>query len=256
MHRPTCSIANRFCLTLLVALGALAAPAFAQSQPATVSDHPQAGRAKFIKALVIDERLSALRREADIHAPVLKRLRIGHAVYITSKSRRGDFYHVAVSRRTRGWIQPGAIALMGRAGEDAHVMAVIEETGDGLDRIALCRMLLEQFSHSRYGPRALLLLGEEAGRAAAALTQHARRRLKTLDEQQKGAQVEAYYLNDPGLDRYSRLRVAFRFNASQNRFAYDGQAYRDILRRYPQSAEAEVARRHLEDLEAHLAKEK
>jgi len=250
MHRCTRSIVKVLCLTLL------AAPAFAQSKPATVGDQPQAGRAKFIKALVIDERLSALRREADIHAPVLKRLRIGRAVYITSPSRRGDFYRVAVSRRTRGWIQPGAIALTGRAGEDVRVMKVIEETGDGLDRIALCRLLLEQFSHSRYGPRALLLLGEEAGRAAAALTQHARRRLKALDEQQQDAQVEAYYLNDPGLDRYSRLRVAFRFDASQGRYAYDGQAYRDILRRYPQSAEAVVARRQLEALEARVAEEK
>ena len=253
MYCSTRSIVNGFCLTLLVAL---AAPAFAQSEPATDHDHSQAGRAKFIKALVIDERLSALRREADIHAPVLKRLRIGRTVYITSKSRRGDFYRVAVSRRTRGWIQPGAVALVGRAGQDAHMMKVIEETGDGLDRIALCRLLLEQFSHSRYGPRALLLLGEEAGHAAAALTQHARRRLKTLDEQQSGAQAEAYYLNDPGLDRYSRLRVAFRFDTSQSRYVYDGQAYRDILRRYPQSAEAEAARHHLEDLEAHLAEEK
>src|ERR1044071_9901593 len=154
MHRCTHWLVKVFCLTLL------AAPAFAQSKPATVSDQPQAGRAKFIKALIIDERLSALRREDDIHAPVLKRLRIGRAVYITSPSRRDDFYRVAVSRRTRGWIQPGAIALTGRAGEDVRVMKVIEETSDGLDRIALCRLLLEQFSHSRYGPRALLLLGE------------------------------------------------------------------------------------------------
>ena len=111
------------------------------------------------------------------------------------------------------------------------MIQIIEETGDGLDRIALCQLFLERFNRSRLTPRALLLLGEEAGRAAAALTQHAHRRLKTIDERKNGADTEAYYLNDPGLDRYSRLRVAFRFDASQSRYAYDGKAYRDIIRR-------------------------
>jgi hypothetical protein len=254
MHRPTTSLTTGI---RVVFFFALAVPAFAQSEPATAGVKSQTGQAQFIKAFVIDERLSALRQAADLHAPVLKRLRIGRAVYITSsKSGSSEFYHVAVTRRTRGWIHQGAIALPGRAGEDGRVMQVIEDTGDGLDRIALCQLFLQRFSRSRYGPRALLLLAEEAERAAASLTQHARHRLKTLDEQKNGASTEAYYLNDPGLDRYSRLRIAFRFDASQTRYAYDGRAYRDLLRRYPQSAEAETARRRLEKLDANLAAEK
>jgi len=254
MHRSTLSIASGICVAILFAC---ATPGFAQGKPAGAGDASQTGRTHFIKAFVIDERLSALRQEADIHAPVLKRLRIGRAVYIiSSKSSRAEFYRVAVTRRTRGWIHQGAIALPGRAGEDERVIQVIEETGDGLDRIALCQLFLERFSRSRLQPRALLLLGEEAGRAAAALTQHARRRLKTIDERKNGADTEAYYLNDPGLDRYSRLHIAFRFDASQTRYAYDGKAYRDIIRRYPQSAEAEIARHHIEKLDSPLAKEK
>ena len=250
MQRNRLSLALGISLSLLIAL---TAPASAQHR----AGQPQVSRAPFIKAFVIDERLSALRQEADIHAPVLKRLRIGRAVYIiSSKSSQSEFYRVAVTRRTRGWIHQGAIALPGRAGEDERVIQVIEETSDGLDRIALCQLFLERFNRSRLQPRALFLLGEEAGHAAAALTQHARRRLKTLDEQKHGANLEAYYLNDPGLDRYSRLRVAFRFDASQSRYAYDGKAYRDIIRRYPQSAEAEIARRHIEKLNSPLAKEK
>ena len=99
-------------------------------------------------------------------------------------------------------------------------------------------------------------MAEEAEHAAASLTQHARRRLKTLEDEHHGTAAEDYYLSDPGLDRYSRLRVAFRFDASQSRYAYDGKAYRDIIRRYPQSAEAEIARRHIEKLNSPLAKEK
>ena len=245
MHCPRLSIATGICVAVLFAF---AMPGLAQDKPAG---------AHFIKAFVIDEKLSALRQEANVHAPVLKRLRIGRAVYITSPaSARSEYVRVAVTRRTRGWIHQSAIALPGRAGEDQRVMQVIEEIGDGLDRIALCQLFLERFSRSRLQPRALLLLGEEAGRAAAALTQHARRRLKTLDEQKSGATVEAYYLNDPGLDRYSRLRIAFRFDAAQTRYVYDGKAYRDIIRRYPQSAEAEIARHHIEKPDSPLAKEK
>jgi hypothetical protein len=251
MHHPALKIANGFCL---VALLALTIPAFAQAQT-NAADHA-ASRPRFIKAFVIDERLSALRKDGDLHAPVLKRLRIGRAVYVMSKSGASGFYRVAVTRRTRGWIHQGAIALPGRTGEDERVMQVIEATTDGPDRIALCRLLLDQFSRSPLAPRTLLFIGEEAERAAASLTQHARRRLKTLDEQKNTANAEAFYLNDPGLDRYSRLGISFRFDAAQTGYAYDGRAYRDLLRRYPQSNEAEAARHRLETLTAHAAGDK
>ncbi|HKP10948.1 MAG TPA: hypothetical protein VJZ91_02520 [Blastocatellia bacterium] len=252
MNRPRLKIASGLRIAVLFAL---AAPAFAQAGPTAADSAAPSSRPHFVKAFVIDERLSALRQEADLHAPVLKRLRVGRAVYVMSKSAAG-FYRVAVTRRTRGWISQGAVALPGRAGEDGRMMQVIEATGDGPDRIALCRLLLEHFGRSRHAPRALLLIGEEAERAAASLSQHARRRLKSLDAEKDGASVEAFYLNDPGLDRYSRLGIAFRFDAPQTVYAYDGRAYRDLLRRYPQSAEAEAARRRLRALEPRLASEK
>ena len=100
------------------------------------------------------------------------------------------------------------------------------------------------------------MIGEEAGRAAASLTQHARRRLKTIDGQPQETTIKDFYLSDPGLDRYSRLRIGFRFDAAQTRYAYDGKAYRDLVRRYPQSAEAALARRQIENLDSPLASEK
>jgi hypothetical protein len=250
MHHTALRITNGFCLaTFLTACLTLTAPAFAQAQ--TPAADPVTPRPHFIKAFVIDERLSALRKADDLQSPVLKRLRVGRAVYITAKNSASAFYRVAVTRRTRGWIHQGAIALPGRVGEDARLMQVIEATTDGLDRIALCRLLLEQFSRSPLAPRALLRIGEEAERAAASLGQHARRRLKSLDEQKGGAEVEAFYLNDPGLDRYSRLGIGFRFDASQSGYAYDGRAYRDLLRRFPRSIEAEAARHRLAGLATH-----
>lgn len=252
MHRSRLPIALGISISLLAAFAAAAA---AQSRPA--GDPAATGQPHFTKAIVIDERLSALRQEPDLHAPVVKRLRIGRAVYVMSaKGGTPAFYRVAVTRRTRGWIHQSAVLVPGRAGEDERLMRVIESTADGMDQLALCRLFLERFGQSRYAPRALLRFAEEADRAAASLTQHARRRLKTLDEPHAGARVEDYYLSDPGLDRYSRLRIAFRFNQAQSRYAYDGRAYRELIRRYPQSAEAEAARRRLESLEAQLTEEK
>jgi hypothetical protein len=253
MHHPALKIANELCL---VALLALVAPAVAPAQAAAPDRAATAPRPHVVKAFVIDERLSALRKTDDLHAPVLKRLRVGRAVYVVSKNASSAFCRVAVTRRTRGWIHQGAIALPGRAGEDERVMQVIEATTDGPDRIALCRLLLEQFGRSPLAPRALLRIGEEAERAAVSLGQHARRRLKALDEQPNSANAEALYLNDPGLDRYSRLGIAFRFDASQSGYAYDGRAYRDLLRRYPHSAETEAARRRLDSLAQHQAGDK
>ncbi|PYT02243.1 MAG: hypothetical protein DMF60_21890, partial [Acidobacteria bacterium] len=53
-------------------------------------------------------------------------------------------------------------------------------------------------------------------------------------------------LNDAGLDRYSKLRIVFDFNESISEFVYDGRAYRDVVRRFPDREEATIARKRLE----------
>src|ERR1044071_7803206 len=101
MYRAIFSLVAGVCLSVLLSS---AAAASTQGKAAGTEGQPRTTRAPFINAVVIYERLSALRQEADIHAPVLKRLRVGRAVYITSaKSPQSDFYRVAVTRRTRGW---------------------------------------------------------------------------------------------------------------------------------------------------------
>lgn len=233
----------------IIVLILTAATAFAQSN-----------RAHFTKAFIIDDRLSALRRDADTTSPVVHRLHIGRPVYIIGSKSEGreqpKFYRVAVTRRTRGWIHEAALVMPGRAGEDARMMKLIEGTTDGLDRIALCRLFLEHFSRSPLAPRALLVIGEAADRAAATLTGHAHRRLKNLDEQNSKATRRDYYLNDSGLDRYSKLGVTFDFKEDAVRYAYDGKAYREILKRFPRSEEAQVARDRLDRLAQSLARRK
>jgi hypothetical protein len=253
---------NRAMLCALFAsiLLSVAPTAFAQTTQHDTLLTSQVSRPRFTKAFVVDDRLSALRNDANIKSPVIHRLRIGRPVFIfASKSGGGGqsgFYRVAVSRRTRGWIHKAAIAVPGRAGEDERFMKIIQNTSDGIDQIVLCKLFLEYFNHSALAPRALLRIGEEADHAAATLTRYARKRLKELDEQNSNASLRDYYLNDSGLDRYSKLQITFDFKDSTVEYSYDGKAYREIIRRFPDSEEARVARTRLDRPEQGLARQK
>jgi hypothetical protein len=238
-------------------LCALIAPILLSAASTAFAQH---SRPRFTKAFVVDDRLSALRHNADAKSPVIHRLRIGRPVFIfaskANDANQSGFYRVAVSRRTRGWIHAAALAVPGRAGEDDRFMKLIQNTGDGVDRIALCRLFLEHFNRSALAPRALLAIGEEADLAAAALTRYARKRLKELDEKNGNASLRDYYLNDPGLDRYSKLQVAFDFKDSTAGYSYDGKSYREIIRRFPDSKEAQIARARLDRAGQRLARQK
>jgi len=124
-------------------------------------------------------------------------------------------------------------------------MKLIETASDGFDRIGLCRLLLERFAQSRLVAHALLLLGEEADRAAVTLTQRVRKRLAEV-QVGNATRLRDYYLSDAGLDRYSKLHIVFDFNEASAEFVYDGKAYRDIVRRFPEREEAILARQRLE----------
>lgn len=214
------------------------------SKPST---HAPAARVTYLKAFVIDDRLSALRREPGLQSEVIRRLRTGHAVFVigTSNPKAGKprFCRVAVTRRTRGWIHESALAVQGRTGDDQRILRLIEAS-DGVERITLCRILNERFSKSPLVPRVMLLLGEEAERAAQTLSQRTRRRLAEVP----GAVASArdYYLSDAGLDRYSKLGVVFDFNESTGEFVYDGKVYREVVRRFPECEEARLASQRLE----------
>ena len=204
---------------------------------------------RLLKAFVVDDRLSALRREPSLQSIVIRRVRLAQPVYIVSgqlnKGGTNDpkFYRVAVTRRTRGWMLASAIAVPNRPGEDKRILERIENSSDPADRITLCRILIDSFGRSGLLPRAMLLLAEEAERVAKTLSQRTRRR---LEEVKPGdASLRDFYLSDAMLDRYSRLGVFFEFNESAGELLYNGKAYRDIVRRFPGAEEAGIARTRL-----------
>lgn len=258
MHRPIQRERAGLCIHILLIV---ASTAFAQvgalDNRKPVDPSPPAARARFTKAFIVDDRLSALRQGADMKSQVLHRLRVGRRVFIIeSKSPASDrpkFYRVAVTRRTRGWLHESALVIPGRPAEDRRLIKLITDARDGLDRIALCRLFLEQFGRSALVPRALLAMAEEASHASAGLSQNARKRLKDIDEHSDN--LRYYYLSDTGLDRYSRLGIAFDFKPSTAEYVYDGKAYREIVRRFPHSPEAEQARKQLDSAGQRLAQQ-
>lgn len=202
------------------------------------------------QAVVVDERLAALRDAPQLTAHLVQRLGRGRAVSIIGARRGADglnFYRVAVTRRTRGWLPAEAVASPARAGDDEKLLRLIRGSEE-FDRIARARIFLDNFPRSPLRPAVLLLSGDEAELAAAKLSRDAARRLDEREMAAGGASLESYFLNFNELDRYNKQGITFVFERAAKRFRYDGESWREILRRYPRSPEAAEARRRLDAL--------
>ena len=208
------------------------------------------------RAVVVDERLAALRDEPDFSANLLQRMSRGRAVTVRGVKRSPDgvtFYRVMVTRRTGGWIQSEAVVSPARKDDDARLLRLIQSSED-FDRVARARIFLDVFPRSLLRPAVLMILGEEAERSAGKLSRDAVRRLDEKEMAAGGAPVFSYFLNFNGLDRYRRQGIAFVFDRAAKRFHYDGASWLEIVRRYPRSPEAVEARKRLESLSAVVAR--
>lgn len=190
--------------------------------------------------IVVDERLAVLRAGPQFSAVFLRRVGRGRVVAILDTKRSSEgvvFYRVAVTRRTRGWLQREALVTPARTGDDARLLELIK-TSRYFDRIARARIFLDAFPRSPHRPAVLLILGDEAQKAAAKLSQDAARRLHSEELNATGASLASYFLNYSGLDRYRRQGIVFTFDSRTAQFQYDGAAWRELIRRHRGSAEA------------------
>ncbi len=202
-------------------------------------------------AIVVDERLAALRATPQLNGRLVRRLSRGRLLAVRSVKTGADgisFYLVNLSSRTNGWIQREAVVSPSRSGDDQRLFTLIERS-QGFDRITRARILLDHFPRSRLRPAVLLLLGDTAEQLAAKLSNEAARRLK---EDRGDAPEFSYFLNYTGLDRYNRQGITFIFNQSTKRFHYDGASWRELIRRYPRSLFATEAKIKLDALYSHL----
>ena len=198
-------------------------------------------------AIVVDERLSALRTTPELSGTLVRRVSRGGLVAITGarKSREGVvFYKVSVSRRVTGWMQRDAVVTHTRPGDDARLLKLIKASED-FHVIVRSRIFLDYFRASRLRPEVLLIYSLTAEEVAARLSTDARRRLDENEMLAGGAPLFSYFLNYSGLDRYNRQGVNFIFDQGQKRFRYDGEGWRELVHRYPDSPQAAEARRRL-----------
>ncbi len=227
---------------LLLASLLLVAPAFAQTK-----------RKLFVPgqhAIVFDDRLSALREQPDVKAPLKQRLSRGRVIGIVgaAKSKSGSpFVRVAISRNVRGWLLTAALARLGSAADGEKILAAIAESKDDLVKARLARLCADELRSPAIAPKALLALGQAAEHAAEKLSRDADRRLGD-DLPGGGVSKRDFVLSFNGLDRFNRAGVTFDYDEARDRIVYDGAAYRELLRRYPRSAEAEPARARLDKL--------
>ena len=199
-------------------------------------------------AIVVDERLSALRIRPELSGKLLQRISRGRFVAITGQTRSREgivFCRVNVTRRTHGWIQCDALISKMRVGDDERLLGLVKASED-FDRIARARIFLDTFTQSRLRPTVLMLFGEAAEEAAVRLSRDASRRLNEAEMNASGAPQFSYFLNYNGLDRYNRQGIRFVFDRGQKKFHYDGASWREIMRRYPRSPEADEARKRLD----------
>jgi len=197
-------------------------------------------------AVVVDERLSALRATPDLSGKLIRRLGRGRLIAVRGAKKNSDgvvFFRVNLSSRTRGWIQREALVSGFREGDDDRLLRLILSSTD-FDRIARARIFLDHFPRSPLRPQVLLLLGDAAEEMASRLTRDATRRLDVRSYSNSAPEF-SYYLNYSGLDRYNRQGVRFMFDRAAKRFHYDGASWREVIRRYPAAPEAVAAKQRL-----------
>jgi len=205
-------------------------------------------------AVVVDERLAALRATPQLNGKLVRRLSRGRLLAVRSQKLNPDgltFLLVNVSSRTHGWIQRDAVVSPTRPGDDRRLLILIQHS-DGFDQIARARIFLDHFPRSPLRPEILLLLGDMAESLATKLSQDAARRFK---DDLGDAPEFSYYLNYTALDRYNRQRVGFLFNKTTKRFHYDGAAWRELIRRHPKTSQASEAENRLARLYSQLRME-
>lgn len=200
-------------------------------------------------AVVVDERLAVLRDKPSLFAKPIQRMRLGRLVSITG-SKEADgvmFYRVAALPNNYGWLQAEAVFGKFRRGDDERLARLVQSSS-GFDQIERATIFLETFADSPLRPAILLLLGDLMEETALKLSKDATKRLDRGEMAASGAPLHSFYLNYVSLDRYQKIGIGFVFNSNTKLFHYDGASWREIVGKFPKSAEAVEAKKRLVSL--------
>jgi hypothetical protein len=206
--------------------------------------------AKSLLAYVFDDRFSVVRSRPDVEAPFLRRLRVGHRVFLVVgglPSRNVKYRRVVISRKLSGWILAAAVVAPGLPGDDERLFHYAASQPREKAMIAL-KILTTHFDRTPLRATALLRLGqlaeEEAGRLSAEANRKLAREERSLPED---LDEEDLFANYRGLDRWASNGVRFIYH--NDRFVYHGEAYLEIIRKFSGSPEATSARERLAGIE-------
>ena len=199
-------------------------------------------------AVVVDERLAVLRVEPGFSAKPVQRMRRGRVVMISgSRDAEGVTFYRINAAPNYGWIQAEAVVGRFRRGDDAR-LAKLVQSSEGFEQIERAMIFLETYTDSSLRPAILLLLGDLMEETALKLSTEATRRLERREMAASGAPLHSFYLNYVSLDRYRRIGINFVFNSNTKLFHYDGAGWREIIKKFPQTAEAVEAQKRIDSL--------
>lgn len=205
-------------------------------------------------AVVIDETLAVLRARPSLFAESVQRMRRGRTVQILGERETEGvkFYRVSAPPNRAGWIQSDALFGGFRRGDDERLARLIQASSS-FEQLEIAAHFLKIYPRSPLRPAILLLFGDLAEDAAAALSRTATRRLSRREMAATGAPLHSYYLNFVSLDRYRKLGIVFLFNLETKTFHYEGASWREILKGFPSATETAEARKRLDSLKEKLA---
>ncbi len=231
-------------LMLFAVFAAFTVSVSAQSQESSITQNGSL-------AIVGDDRLSLLLPRPSLYALPIRRLRNGKRVYV-EKAVEADgvtFYKVRTSESGGdiGYVQSEALVGNFRRNDDIRFAGLIY-VSEGFEQIERISYFLMIFEKSKLRPTMLLLLGDLVEEKTAKLSRDALRKLSKREMAATKAPVHSFYLGFSGLDRYRKLGIRFLFNLKTRSFHYDGEAWLQILDRFPKSREAIEAAKRIDTL--------
>lgn len=208
-------------------------------------------------AVVMEELLSVLRREPSLFSEAVHRMQRGRKVTILgSKEADGvTFFRVKALPSSEGWVQSEALISASRP-RDEERGAMIVQALTGFDQVEAAFQYFKLFPNSKFKPALLLIFGDTLEDLATTITRDASRRLRRKEMAASAAPMHSYYLNFVMLDRYRKLGIKYLFNPKTQKFHYDGQSWKEIAVKYPDSSEAAAANQRLNDLKVKMEAEK
>jgi hypothetical protein len=206
-------------------------------------------------AVVVDENLSVLRAEPSLFADAVQRMRRGRRIQILGVTEADGvkFYKVTAPPKNYGWVQADAVFGKFRLGDEERLARLVQAL-DGFDQVEAAVEFFNLYPMSKFKPSLLLFFGDLLEEAAVKLSRDAGSRLSRKEMAATQAPIHSYYLNFNMLDRYRKLGVLFLFNSATRQFHYDGASWKEIVSKFPTSAEAAEAKKRLDTLRAKVEK--